>query len=76
MNDYRDNPERTGTPGAACFSHYCDKCGLGIVGNYYDIDGLIYCEDCMDAFVKDTKKAPEFLPYLLIDMMDEYRVIA
>ncbi|MBP5474906.1 MAG: hypothetical protein J6X83_01410 [Methanomicrobium sp.] len=72
----RDNPARTGTPEAQGFSHYCENCGLGIVGNYYNIDGLIFCEDCMDAFVKDTKDAPDFLPYLLMDMMDEYRVIA
>ena len=71
-----DNPARVGDPEPDPEAErYCEECGEPIWGNYYDVDGFIYCPDCMREYCKDSKKAPDWMTYFFLDAMDEYRVL-
>lgn len=40
---------------------YCDECNEKILNNmeYYELNDLIICEDCLDEFLKNVRKTYE-----------------
>lgn len=40
---------------------YCDECDEKILNNmeYYELNDLIICEDCLDDFLKNVRKTYE-----------------
>lgn len=56
----------------------CEECGEEItLGTYYDIEGTIYCKDCMDWFIQGNKRAPghlrDYWEDVIRDDMEQYR---
>lgn len=74
--DVPDDPARTAPPNDPPAEITCDKCGADIWGNYYKFEDFIYCPDCVAAMTRDSKRnAPEFMKMLMLDALDEWRVI-
>ena len=73
--DVPDNPARTAPPDDKRSEIICDKCGEDIWGNYYCFDDFTYCPSCVEEMTKDSKHAPEFMKMIMLDALDEYRVI-
>lgn len=70
-----DDPAKVDPPEEPKAERHCDKCGDAIWGNYFDFEGDIYCPECVKDLVLDTKKAPEWFRLVLMDVLDEYKVI-
>lgn len=73
--DVPDNPARVAPPDEPKAERHCDKCGDPIFGNYFDFEGDIFCPECVEKLVRNTKIAPEWFRLVLIDLLDEYNVI-
>lgn len=73
--DVPDDPAKTAPPTDPPAETICDKCGGDIWGNYYKFEDFIYCPDCVADMVNDSKHAPDFMRYILLDSLDDYRVI-
>ena len=73
MNDLyiRDNPDRVGDPETPVYEHFCDNCGEGIWGDYYQIEDWIFCESCISDSFKDD--VPEIVEEIFMDLMNDYK---
>lgn len=73
--DVPDDPAKTAPPDEPKSEIVCDKCGADIWGNYYQIEDFVYCLECVEDFTKDSKHAPDFMKAVMLDALDEYKVI-
>lgn len=70
-----DIPERPLDPPTPEAYASCDNCGEDIFGDYYRLEDFVYCEECMEYFCENSRKAPKFIQARFLDLMDEYKVV-